>query len=186
MATAQALHGPVIQLADGSYFDLDMPVATPLRIEVIAHSLANQCRYTGHCNRFYSVAQHSVLVSQIVPPELALTGLLHDAAEAVLGDVARPLKQMLPEFKELEDRIEGIIFHQWGIPQPLPQEVKDADMVMLATERRDLMEEQQTEWGPTVGYEPLAETIMPWSPGEARWRFWDRYCEIVEEEHEHA
>ena len=81
------------------------PDPEQIQIEDIAHALSNLCRFGGHTREFYSVAQHSVLVSQNVPDDLRLVGLMHDATEAYCGDMIRPLKNVLPEFKELENGI---------------------------------------------------------------------------------
>jgi 5'-deoxynucleotidase YfbR-like HD superfamily hydrolase len=80
----------------------------------IAHALANKCRYTGHTRSFYSVAQHSVLVSEIVPAADAHWGLLHDASEAYLPDVARPVKRELAGFQEIENRLMGCVAERDG------------------------------------------------------------------------
>src|SRR5690349_6806238 len=92
----------------GVQFDLLKPDPSVVHLEDIAHALSHLCRYTGHCNRFYSVAEHSVIVSLMVPPsepKLAMQGLLHDATEAYVNDLARPLKDLLPEYKEIEMRV---------------------------------------------------------------------------------
>ena len=72
-------------------------------IEDIAHGLAYQCRFNGQTNAFYSVAQHSLIVAALVPEELRFAALLHDAAEAYLGDMVKPLKVLLPGFSEIEE-----------------------------------------------------------------------------------
>jgi hypothetical protein len=98
-----------ITTLSGKFFDILKPEEYEYDIEEIATALSNLCRYTGHVNTFYSVAEHSVLVSRIVPERLALAGLLHDASEAYLGDVSSPLKKLLPEYKRIEDRVQRAI-----------------------------------------------------------------------------
>jgi 5'-deoxynucleotidase YfbR-like HD superfamily hydrolase len=115
-------------------------------IEEIAHALSMLCRFNGHCREFYSVAQHSVLIAQALPPDLALVGLLHDATEAYCGDMIRPLKRSMPAYREVEDRIWSVIAERFGLPQELPPDVKEADTRMLQTERRDLLAPHRWRW----------------------------------------
>src|SRR4051812_16747726 len=120
------------------------PNPADFSIEDIGHALSNSCRFTGHTIEFYSVAQHCVLVSQIVPSELCLTALLHDASEAYLSDIARPIKQQQEfgdPYREVESRIEAAIAERYGLVYPYPQEIKTADMILLRSEQRDLMPE---------------------------------------------
>lgn len=169
---------PTILTASGHYFDYTAPESATIRIESIAHALSNLCRFLGHTNEFYSVAQHSVFVSHLVPPEHALAGLLHDAAEAFVGDVVRPLKTLLPEYKALEKRIEGTVLSTFGL-LGIPHCVKHADLVMLATERRDLMPDHEGEWETLTGIEPLSELIVPLPPKEAKNAFLQRFDQIT-------
>lgn len=167
-----------IRLASGLKFDFLHPERCEIGIADIAHALAQLCRFTGHTRRFYSVAQHSVWVSHLVPPEDAMAGLLHDAAEAFLGDVSSPLKQLLPDYKDLERKVEAVVFARFGLPPVLPASVKHADMVMLATEKRDLMPFDQEEWPGLAGVQAIATRLAPEPPVTARMSFLQRFQDI--------
>jgi len=123
----------------------------------IAHSLAMQCRFNGHCRRFYSVAEHSVLVSEALPHDLQAWGLMHDAAEAYIGDHPRPIKT--DATKAVEERLLGVIAERFGLPWPIPPEVFEADLRMLATEARYLMGPPPASWG--LDAEPYGPPLYP-------------------------
>jgi uncharacterized protein CbrC (UPF0167 family) len=110
-------------------------------LEDVAHALANTCRYCGHTSSFYSVAQHSVLVSKLVDPAFAMDGLLHDAPEAYCHDIIRPIKRRLAGYEELERNVWLAVCERFGIGHSSSRlkAVKRADLVALATERRDLI-----------------------------------------------
>lgn len=171
--TAKAtLSGQLFDLAtigDGYQFD----------IVEIAHSLANQCRFTGHTSVFYSVAQHSVMVSHLVPDEDALAALLHDAAEAFTGDISTPLKAMVPELLGIEAVISNNIFNWFGVSLEERPSIKRADMVALATEVRDLLPYQPVPWSVLREVKPLQSIITPLSPDEAKDLFLLRYSELA-------
>jgi hypothetical protein len=138
----------------------------------IAHSLSHQCRFSGHTREFYSVAEHSVRVSQIVPSPYQLWALLHDAAEAYLLDWPRPLKQsglMGWLYRRAERQLMKVICQRFGLDPAQPQCVGLADQILLATEQRDLFGKMpRTSNGSGV---PLPEKITPLCPAEAKAAF---------------
>jgi uncharacterized protein len=123
-----------ITTVTGRRFDPLDPTPDSIELEDIAHALSNICRWGGHTSEFYSVAQHSVLVSIVCPPELAAWGLMHDAAEAYFGDIPRPLKLLLPDYAELEHRTMRVIAEKFGLPWPEPPALKQYDNEVLARE----------------------------------------------------
>ena len=149
-------------------------------VEDIAHALANLCRFGGHSSRFYSVAQHSVLVALSVPPADAMWGLLHDATEAYLGDVIMPLKQQLPTYRAMEHVAQLAVAERFGLPREIPESVHTADMRMLATEARDIVRN-----GVDLRHIPTAKpyghfVIEPWSPRDAKIEFLRTFEAIVQ------
>jgi uncharacterized protein len=141
-------------------------------IEDIAHALSNICRYGGHTKEFYSVAQHSVLVSLQCQPEDAFAGLMHDASEAYLYDLPRPVKHALGMelYREAEKRLDSLIAHKYGIAQESAQRAKAFDDVLLMTERRDLMVAPPIPWSPCHAA-PLETSIVAWSPLMSKFLF---------------
>jgi hypothetical protein len=172
---------PRIALHSGGFFDLLNPSPEDVTIEDIATATANICRYTGHVSSFYSVAEHSVRCSYEVPTELRMWALLHDATEAYIGDISRPLKQALEQVAPgvvsgIEARIMEAIAERFKlVGRTVPRLVKQADNLLLATERRDLMPE--TEPWPGLP-EPLYEPIEPWPADLARSAFLARFYQL--------
>ena len=185
--------GDWIQTFTGRRFWPLDPRPEEIDIRDVARSLAHLCRWTGHCQRFLSVAQHSVLVASLAPPgRKGLWWLLHDAAEAYLGDVSRPLKRSLRivvnyydppwTFEEVEEQLLRAVAVRFDLP-PLDETdrkaLRLADDRLLATEVRDLMTSDPECWGKWLdGIVPLPETIHPWSPKIAERAFLNRFGEL--------
>lgn len=168
-----------IQTYTGRQFDLVNPDPMLVDIEDIAHALSHTCRFGGHTEKFYSVAQHSWVVSATVAPEHAFLALLHDAAEAYIGDLIRPLKRLLcPQIDEIESRIQAAILARYEVEpdEAALKAVKVADDRALATEMRDLFP-MEYFWKHAMGLsEPLTEKIYAMSnPGRVKYCFLHRF-----------
>lgn len=164
----------------GKRIYIEEPDPQLIDIEDIAHSLAMLCRFQGHCLDFYSVAQHSVFVSRIVPIGYEKVGLLHDATEAYVGDMIGPLKRVIGiPYKKIELMWWDAIAEKFNLPREIPEPVSHADVVALLTERRDIVAPHQHMWtlkNSTLDPHPTQITaLMPW---EARAQFINRYKEL--------
>ena len=147
----------------------------------IAHALAMQCRFAGHCREFYSVAQHSLLVCDEVialggDEDEARWGLLHDASEAYLVDLPAPVKRSVSGYTDLEARAQAAIALHFGLVWPFPAVVNMADLVLLATEARDLMAPPPQAWRPMPP--PRTEPIGTLSWLTAQMLFLERCAEL--------
>jgi hypothetical protein len=173
--------GVGIEMVNGERIILLDPKPAVIHPEVLAHSLANLCRWTGHPKRFFSVAQHCIIVSKIVPPEFAMQGLLHDASEAFIGDINRPLKLVFEHFApgvlhDIEENIHKAIAKRFGSGFPHDPSIKVADNISLATERRDLLADSDEEW---IGLpDPLEKPIQPMGPRAAKNAWLNRFYEL--------
>lgn len=166
MMTMETYTGLVVDPLELSIVDI--------QIEDIAHALSQICRFGGHCREFYSVAQHSYHVAYHLggPPQLQLFGLLHDAAEAYLGDVIHPIKEEIPQYelreKELLKRIHFRFHLGKGNPSPTDQNlIKEVDTRMLITEAKFLMPSQGKDWRAGVESYPFVK-FGCWSPEKAK------------------
>lgn len=171
-----------IQLANGERYNFLTPTDKALTLQVVAHALGNICRFTGHCSKFYSVAEHSVHVSRIVPKQHALAGLVHDAQECIVGDCNRPLKNELPGYKAIEDANWKVFARFFGVAYELPKEVKLADNQMLLAEYQQIMvRNPKNPWNATWldGVYAAPVKVQCWSPTRARREFIKRFHEIV-------
>lgn len=162
----------------GNRFYPLVPRIDRVAIEDIAHGLAYQCRFNGQTRAFYSVAQHSLIVADLVPPPLRLAALLHDAAEAYLGDMVKPLKVLLPAFSAIEEGVSAIIADTFGLDFSDYAPIKRADLVALATEKRDLMPHSVERWAYLDGIAALPAPIVPLDPGQAKTAFLARFHQL--------
>lgn len=169
---------PTILLQSGAYFDFANPEASEFTIEDIAGALSRLCRFTGQTREFYSVAQHSVVVSRMLPDRLKLAGLLHDAHEAFVGDISTPLKGLLPDFRALEHRIQRVVLARFGLHHPLPLEVKHADECALLTEARDLLPPHDP-WPAFAHMQPSLVPTYPLAPKTAEAHFMAAYRHLT-------
>lgn len=134
-----------IRTQSGIYMNVFKPTMDMICIEDIAHALSYQCRFGGHLPLFFSVAQHSLNCSYLIEDkELKLAALLHDASEAYLLDIPRPIKNNLSNYKEIEDGLMKLIAEKFEFEYPLHKEVKDVDEQMLQFEWDGLMLNKST------------------------------------------
>jgi 5'-nucleotidase len=175
-------HGPYLQTVSGRWVNPFDPDPSQLDAGDIARALANQCRFGGHSRVFYSVAQHAVIVSELVEQrggdvEDVFAALMHDATEAYLGDMPHPLKHRSPlgaAFKQAEDHLERALRERFQIKPDVP-EIKRADRALLATERRAFSAEDW-HWPELEGVEPVDLELQAMSPDEAAEAFAQRYA----------
>lgn len=174
-------NGDWIQTYTGrAFWPLD-PCDYEVNIVDIAHALAMQCRFGGHCVQFYSVAEHSVNIATELarlgqPAEVCLWGLLHDASEAYLVDLPRPVKKNVPEYSAIEKRVMACVCRVYGLDTQEPGIVKEIDRRMLATEAKQLMRCPPMQWESPA--EPLPIRIECWSPGIAKNKFLELFQQL--------
>jgi len=173
---------PWVQTFTGKKFWLTNPKPETIDIKDIAHSLALQCRYTGSTTTHYSVAQHSVIVSQIVPPQLALCGLMHDAAEAYIHDINKPYKDLISSrfIEFIEIKIDVAIYDKFDI-EPYYfdcPEVKEADLMVLRAEALQVLAHPPIEaWHENLPKKEILITEWPWELAEGL--FLKRFYELT-------
>ena len=147
----------------------------------MARALANTCRFGGHSRHFYSVAQHSVIVCDLLEregatPDELMAALLHDASEAYLGDLPHPIKhrsELGAAFKAAEKQLEAVIARRFALPDAAAR-VKPLDRALLATERR-IFSDVSWHWPELDGARELDLEIEPWAPDRAQAEFTRRY-----------
>lgn len=169
-----------ITTASGIKFDVANPRQDMIELVDIAHSLANLCHWGGHSRSFFSIAQHCVLVSELCPPEFARWGLLHDAAEAYYGDVSRPLKKLLPNYKAMETACMAVIAKKFDLSWPEPPELKETDNRVLYMEAQSLMypEALHEGEGHPITFADAEPLPLPLPPMIAKQDFLKRFHEL--------
>lgn len=171
----------IVLLRSGEMLDIFRPALSQIRIDDIAHVLARKGRWNDHTSVRYSVAEHSVRVADLLPPDRQLDGLMHDAAEAYLGDCLSPLKHLSPTYLAAEAVMNDVIAETFGVRKMAKGDpVHAADLRLLVTEARDLM--PSWEWARKYA-EPLPERIVPWTEEVARQRFLDRFYDLMRSRH---
>jgi hypothetical protein len=152
--------GLFIELVNGKNFYIDR---SPFDINVIASALSKLCRFNGHCVEFYSVAQHCVLVSQIMQ-DLDLgnpvEGLLHDGTEAYLADIPSPWKVLLPQYKEIESKLDARLREQFKLPSKITEGCKRADIIALFVEADSLMVTKGADWPSQDGIKEVVASYL--------------------------
>jgi len=178
-----------ISVTSGPLVDLEWPDPDLITIEDIATALSRICRFTGHGNVFYSVAEHSLRASYLVPPHLELAALLHDATEAYLGDVSSPLKARLGFYGELEYRWANAIAHRFRVPAVNQYfRIREADRYLCKAEATFLgLDTTTPEWRDFPTHPPvwhssakLTRRTAGWAPDEARARFLTRFWSLTD------
>ena len=201
-----------IQTFTGRHINPFDPDPDAIDIEDIAHALSHICRFTGHTHTFYSVAQHSVHVADLVCRNTAglakparsravLMALLHDASEAYLCDIPRPLKPHvyvqpilemaattrgnLCRYHDAEGSLQVMIYRRFGLTSEEISEhtpaIHEADMILLATERRDLLTPTTAIWPELEHLTPLADQLYPQVPSVAKDNFMDAFGRLTQE-----
>ena len=165
-----------IQTFSGRQFWTLDPRAHEIHIEDIAHALSMLCRYNGQCDRFYSVAEHSVLMMREIERPYKAWALLHDAPEAYLADVPRPVKKFLSGYKEAEQIVERVIIERFGLDAVMPARVKEFDDRILMDEVAQNMKIPPAEWD--VKFEPLGVKLQFWSPAKAEREFLNAFGQL--------
>lgn len=152
----------VIQTYTGKKVNVPYMTKEDFDIIDVAHSLSLTCRYSGHCLKFYSVAEHSIIVAHLLEQyslKDALWGLLHDAGEAYFGDVVSPIKVLLPDFKLMEDNFLFSISNWFYLDWPMSRLIRDMDKQVLRMEQQSLMKKTDWIWDETKNIKNLPYTL---------------------------
>lgn len=174
--------GGWIQTHSGTLFYPTAPRVEDICIEDLSHHLSLICRFCGAVREHYSVAQHSLHVSQVcesIEPGSALWGLLHDASEAYMSDVAGPIKRApwMAGYRLHESELQTRIYERFGLAGPVPASVHVADRRMLVTEMRDLLPDPA--WWSCLGGKPMSFAVTPWPIAAVKDLFLARFHKLM-------
>lgn len=181
--------GDFIQIYSGKHFFILDPRAEDMDMVSIAHSLSNLARFTGHGERFYSVGEHSVRCARMARKAgystlQQLYCLGHDASESVMNDLARPVKQNIPQYKEIEDNIMKVMWKVMGLPEPAKEDyeiVKKIDNTMLLHELEQLMKRNTIEYADIDHIKVFEDMTYGYGAGESKQDFLTMYIALMEE-----
>lgn len=169
--------GTTIRLLGGGYMDLVYPQPGDIRLSDIAAALSKICRFGGQCAAFYSVAEHSWHCAKQaqrdgLPEDVQRAALLHDAAEAYIGDMVKPLKNLLPRFRDIEAKIEAAIAERFGVDFTAHKEaVRKIDREMLIAERKHLFSKDNKIWTGEYAVRQISVNFYEDQPFAAELRF---------------
>ncbi|MFZ2266777.1 MAG: hypothetical protein WAV95_04285 [Azonexus sp.] len=170
----------VISTRSGKELHLLAPDAAQIEIEDIAHGLAYQCCFNGQTRHFYSIAQHSMLVAQLVPAQHRLAALLHEGAAAYLGEISRPLRHLMLEVQLIEKKIMAVFGEKFGVSELDAPSIRRAHSIALATEYRDLFFHANKNDGQSALPAPVPRRIEAITPEEAKYQFAEMLGKLVE------
>ena len=184
LSNLQDIEDVCVQYGEKKIFIFN-PKPDDFDINMIASSLSRQCRFNGHIRddiEIYSVAQHSFLVAENLPPEYKLVGLLHDAVESFLLDLITPIKALSPIYKMIENKCYDSISQKFNLPNPIPKIVKEVDIRVLLTEKRDLLTKCDYVWEQEKYFTPYEHFKITdcWLPFRAKKEFLKRFYELTE------
>lgn len=175
-----------IETVSGIHFEFLDPKPEQIKITDIAHALSNNCRFVGQCRKFYSVAEHSWHVARMLegtPLEVQLAGLLHDASEAYITDVASPVKQFMPEYRKMEDVIMVAIAKKYDLEYPFHPAIHQCDLMALSNEAHHLLISRGNDWDmwKHMKRPPIIDAYRPIGmvPENGRQLFLDKFYELT-------
>lgn len=167
-------------MRNGKSFDFNHPEASEFTIKDIARSLSNMCCFAGHTKDFYSVAQRSVILSQMVPEADAMYALLYQSHQAFTGSIPTELRNKLMVLGAEELKIRAVVMERFGLSSETPESVVVASEVLLSTERRDVLEKScpSSPAHPLKFVKPLRHAITSWFPSEAYRHYLSRFAAL--------